>query len=104
MSTEQRPFFEVLDALDSVLENANQPEPRRRAPIVALYGERGRYLRCIEIPSEPGRLVESSRRAFDGSPVYIQAHDVRHTTLYRESDSHGSGPRVLPKETPDADV
>jgi len=67
--------------------------------IAALYDDHGRFLRCLELPDAPGRLVQATRGIFDGRcNVYVQPSTVTHRRLYRECDSHGSGPRELPKE------
>ncbi len=84
---EQRPFFEVTDEIDLVLDEANRTYPKARPPLqlanLARTFERGtrRHLRTVELPAGPGHAISSSRRLFDGTTVYVQLEDLRHDDL-----------------------
>ena len=68
-----------------------------------LYDRNGKFLRCTELPDAPGRAVEAPTRLFDGTTAYVHVGDVAHSILYRETLTHGSGPRVKLKEESDAE-
>jgi len=68
-----------------------------------LYDRNGKFLRCTELPAAPGRAVAAPSSVFDGTTVYVHVGDVAHALLYRETLTHGSGPRVKLKEGNDVE-
>jgi len=80
---ELRPFFEVTDEYDRW-----HPKAKARPMTGCVAALRPdcvtRHLRATELPGGPGWAVLSTRRAFDGSPIYVQPEDIRYGLVFRD--------------------
>lgn len=82
-----RSFSDMTEDFDQKERNVLRGRAMTATVQAVRPGFVGRHLRATELPRSPGWAVLGSSRAFDGTPIYVQAEDIRFGLVTRDKEA-----------------